>query len=72
MKTLTLEFLISQLVTSRILMKNNTLLCFRDALIALKEVRGHGELFIDQLVSLVRLMQVNSATSVAGERTCSK
>ena len=72
MKTLTLEFLTSQLVSSRILMKNNTLLCFRDALIALKEVRGHGELFIDQVVSLVRLMQVSSATSAAGERTCSK
>ena len=68
---LNIGVLFSQLVTFSVVMKDHSLLYFKDILTALKELKKHEKLLIGQVVEVAKLLQVNPATSGTRERSFS-
>ena len=58
----------AQLSTFRVLMKGNDIQCFDDILSAIQSMDVNERQFIDFVVTLCKLIHVNSATSASGER----
>ena len=56
------------LVTISISMRDHILLCFKDILMDLRELKSHKKLLIDQVLQVVKLMQLHPGTSAAKYR----
>ena len=66
-----IEMLTSQMEILKVLLKDGDFLCFDDIIFKIKELLTPERKMINEVIAVCKLILVNPATSVAGERSFS-